>query len=117
MERLGTMEALYNKMGEYTKMEEELPFDEFVAYYNDLIAFLQREYQNLSEDELVQAKGITMIVAGNAKMRSLRKDANRKKFVKMSEKAKFWEDAIALRLRKEGMTEDVLGEKVGALWE
>lgn len=117
MEQLTTMEALFAKMGEYTKMEEELSFAEFSSYYNDLTGFLQREFQNLSDDELVQAKGMTMIVAGNAKMRALRKDANRKKFVKMGEKAKFWEDAIALRLTKGGMEQAALDEKVGALWE
>lgn len=116
MEKLTTLDALFNKMGEYTKMETELPFAEFSAYYNDLMAFLQKEYQGLSEDALVQLKGMTMIVAANAKMRSMHKDENRKKFVKMCEKAKFWEDAIALRLQKEGMDANTLEEKISSLW-
>jgi len=117
MEQLTTLEALSAKMGEYTKMDEEISFEEFQSYYTSLMNFLQAEYQNLTEDELVQAKGMTMIVAGNAKMRALRKDANRKKFDKMGQKAAFWEDAIRRRLVKEGMSENVLDEKVGGLWE
>lgn len=117
MESLTTLAELSAKMGEYTKAEEEISFGEFQSYFNDLMAFLQKEYQDLGNDDLVTAKGIAMIVAGNAKMRSLRKDANRKKFSKMGEKAAFWEDAIRRRLLKEGMTEADLDEKVGALWE
>lgn len=116
MEKLTTMEALSARMGQYTKMEDEIAFDEFIAYYNDLLAFLQAQYQDLDQDELVRAKGMTMIVAGNARMRALRKDANRKKFAKMADKAKFWEDAIALRLKKEGLDPEALEEKVSALW-
>ena len=117
MEQLLTMDILFEKMGEYTKTEEEIPFAEFQSYYNDLMTFLQNEYQELGEEDLVKVKGMTMIVAGNAKMRALRKDENRKKFNKMGEKAAFWEDAISRRLNKEGMKSDDLNEKVGALWE
>ncbi len=116
MEKLTTLDALFTKMGEYTKMETELPFAEFVAYYNDLMAFLQKEYDKLDEEALVKLKGMSMIVAANANIRALHKDENRKKFNKMSEKAKFWEDAIALRLKKSGMSEATLDEKVSALW-
>ena len=115
--QLTTLDTLYEKMGEYTKMEDELAFDEFVSYFNDVMAFLQKEYQNLSQDDLVKARGITMIVASNAQMRSLRKDANRKKFAKMCEKASFWENAISLNLRKSGMTQDELDEKLSKMWE
>ena len=56
-------------------------------------------------------------MAGNANMRALRTDAHRKKFAKMGEKAYFWEDAIARRLKKDGMSEQELDDKVSALWE
>lgn len=116
MEQLSTLDALFAKMGEYTKMEDEISFAEFQSFYTALLAFLQREYQNLSEDDLVKLTGITRIVAANAKMRAVHKDDNRKKFVKMGEKASFWEDAIRLRLTKGGMSKDTLDERVGALW-
>lgn len=110
------MEELFAKMAEYVKMEEQLPFDEFQTYYQSVIDFLLKSYQDLSADELVKAKGITMIMANNAKTRARLKDGNRKKFLKMGEKASFWEDAIKHRLIKEGMSAAEVDEKVEALW-
>ena len=117
MAELKTIAELSAKMGEYVKMETELPFDEFQAFYNDLMAKLQADYQDLTEDELVQAKGMVTITGANAQARSFHKDANRKKFTKMTEKCKLWEDGIALNLRKRGMSADELDEKIQALWE
>ena len=114
---MATLEELNAKMSNYVKMESELEFSEFVDYYNDLMGFLQAEYGNLDQDALIKCKGMCMIVAGNAKMRALRKDANRKKFTKMGEKAYFWEDAIARRLKKDGLSEQELDDRVSALWE
>ena len=114
---MATLEQLSDKMRGYVKMDSELPFDEFTAYYNDLMAFLQAEYGELDAEALLACKGMCMVTAGNAKMRALRKDANRKRFAKMGEKAAFWEDAIARRLKKEGLSQDEIDEKVGALWE
>ena len=110
------MEQLCAKMGEFVKMETELPFPDFQAYYQEVMDYLQKNYQDMTDEQLVQAKGITMIMGSNANMRSLRKDENRKKFQKMAQKSNFWENAIKLRLTKAGMTEQELDEKVGALW-
>ena len=111
------MEELVAKMGEFIKMEDELPFTEFQAYYQSVIDYLMKNYQDMTTDQLVQAKGITMIMGNNAKARAMRKDENRKKFTKMGEKSAFWENAIKLRLTKEGMSESELDEKVDALWK
>ncbi len=116
MSELTSMEVLYEKMGEFTKMETEIPFGEFQDYYQSLMAYLMAKYQEMSKDDLLKAKGICMIVAGNAKMRSLRKDENRKKYSKMAEKARFWEDAIRLNLVKSGMTEAEIDQAVGGFW-
>lgn len=112
-----TLDELNAKMSQYVKMDSELEFGQFVDFYNDLMAFLQTEYGELDQDSLVKCKGMCMIVAGNAKMRAARKDANRKKFAKMGDKAYFWEDAIARRLKKDGLSEQELDDRVGALWE
>lgn len=114
---MATLDELNEKMGQFVKMETELPFADFMAYYDDLMAFLQAEYGNLDQEALVKCKGMCMIVAGNAKMRALRKDSNRKKFAKMGEKAYFWEDAIARRLKKDGLSGQELDDRVSALWE
>ncbi len=117
MPDLTTMEALYQKMGEYTRMDTELPFAEFVAFAQALLDYLQKNFQDMPEEDLIKAKGMTMILAGNAKMRAQKKDANRKKFAKIGEKAKFWEDALALRLTKHGsLTGDELDQRVSGLW-
>jgi len=116
MSDLTTMEALYNKMGEYTKMDTEIPFGEFQEYFQSIIGYLMANYQDMEKDDLLKAKGICMIVAGNAKMRSLRKDDNRKKYAKMAEKAKFWEDALQLNLVKSGMTPDAIDAAIGGFW-
>jgi glucokinase len=111
------MEELFAKMGEYVKMEDELAFAEFRDYYQQLIDYLMKSYQDLSAEQLVKAKGITMILAINAKARTMKKDENRKKFAKMAEKAAFWEGAIKARLLKEGMAESELDAQVEALWD
>ena len=110
------MEELFAKMGEYIKMEDELPLPEFQEYYQSVIDYLMKNYQDMDTDQLIKAKGITMIVANNAKARAARKDANRKKFSKMGEKCAFWEGAIKMRLVKEGMSEQDIDAKVDALW-
>jgi hypothetical protein len=110
------MEELFSKMSQYVKMNEELPLPEFQAYYQSVIDYLMKNYQEMTTDELIKAKGITMIMAGNAKGRARRKDADRKKFDKIAEKADFWESAIKLRLTKEGMSAAELDEKIEALW-
>ena len=117
MEELTTMDALYNKMGEYTKMDEELAFPEFQHFYQCLIDYLMKNYQDMSQDDLLKAKGMVTIVAANAHMRASYKDQNRKKFMKMAEKGKFWDDAIALNLKKAGMTQEQMEEKIAAMWE
>ena len=111
------MEQLFNKMAEYVKMEEDLPFDEFQNYYNSVIDFLQKEYQNLSVEDLIKVKGIVRIMCANARARALIKNDNRKKFIKIGEKTAFWDDAINRRLvKEEGMAADEVQQKVDALW-
>ncbi len=111
------MEELLAKMSEYVKMEEELPFPEFQEYYQKVMDYLMKTYQDMLQEDLVKAKGITSILAINAKARALKKDANRKKFAKMGEKAAFWEDAIKAKLVKDGMDAADLDDQVEALWQ
>ena len=115
MEKI-TMEQLSAQMKAYVKMEEELEFSHFCAYYQDVMNCLQADYQDLTSDDLVQAQAICGIMCENAKMRAAKKDANRKKFQKMQEKSDFWQDAIKARLKKEGMSEDELKQKTEELW-
>ncbi|MCR4963013.1 MAG: hypothetical protein K6B40_03950 [Firmicutes bacterium] len=112
------MEALFDQMGEFIKMEEELPFADFQAYYTSVMAYLQKEYQDMTVDDLLKAKGILSIMGANAKTRALVKNENRKKFQKMAEKSVFWDEAIARRLTKiEGLSEDEVQKRTESLWE
>ena len=116
MEKI-TMEQLCTQMKEYVKMEEELEVSLFASYYQDVMNCLQADYQQFTADELVQAQAICGIMSGNAQMRAAKKDLNRKKFQKMYEKSNFWQEAIKARLKKEGMNEDELAQKVEGLWD
>jgi len=111
------MEELYQKMLEYTQMTEELPFDEFVEYFQKTMDFLQISYQDMTAEELIKAKGICDIISANAKARAMKKDLNRKKFMKMDEKADFWQAAIEARLIKQGMSKKDINEKQDTLWD
>ncbi len=112
-----TLESLSQRMQEYVKMEDELAFDIFVAYYQDLITFLQAEYQNLNTEQLIETEAICNIVAANAQSRALSKNDQRKKFQKMAEKGAFWQKAIHANLKKQGFSDEELQEKVEGLWE
>lgn len=110
------MEELYQKMVEYTQMTEELPFDEFAEYFHKVMDFLQLSYQDLATEDLIKAKGICDIISANARARAMKKDTNRKKFMKMDEKSDFWQAAIEARLVKQGMGKEEIAEKEEALW-
>lgn len=95
------MENLTAKLKEYLSMDTEIEFKEFQGYYNAIIDKLNKDYQSLTEEELLTIRYILNTVAINADNRSARKDKYVKKFRKMADKTKFWADAISLKLKKE----------------
>jgi hypothetical protein len=92
-------------MKEYVKMEEQISSEEFLAYYKQVMDKLQLDFEQLTENELFQAKIITTIMSGNAASRQKKKGADVKKFRKIGEKTKFWEKAIEYKLKKSGLSE------------
>ncbi|MDO4542362.1 MAG: hypothetical protein Q4C00_06005, partial [Bacillota bacterium] len=89
----------------------ERDFTEFQGYYTALIDKLNKDYQNLSEEELLKIRYILNTVSINAENRSARKDKYMKKFRKMAEKARFWADAISHKLKTEmGYTQATIEE-------
>jgi hypothetical protein len=100
------MEKFIAQMKDFLKMESELPYEEFTAYYQDFINFLNTDYQSLDQENLINAKFISSILHVNAEERGKGKGPNAKKFKKMSEKGKFWADAINYKLLKAGMTQE-----------
>lgn len=112
-----TIESLKQKMSEYTKMTDQLPFAEFNEYYRQLTGFLQSDYHLLSVDDLVIAVAICRIVGTNARLRGVHSDPNKKKFIKMAEKSEFWRNAITTRLKTEGISEEDLAAREENLFE
>ncbi|MDD2221675.1 MAG: hypothetical protein PHN35_06970 [Clostridia bacterium] len=111
-----TIEEMYLLMQGFTQMTEELPFNEFADYYQNVMDTLQADYQKLSQEDLIRVKGICTIMDINAQSRAGYKDDKRKRFQKMSEKSRFWGEAIKSRLLKEGMTSDQIMQAEAALW-
>lgn len=103
------MEAIVSKLKEYLAMATEIDFAEFQRYYQQIIDFLGKNYQDLEEEQLLQIRYILNTVDANAGARAARKDANMKKFRKIGEKCRFWSNAIQLKLGNEyGYDQDKL---------
>ena len=109
------MESLFEKIKEYVKMDEEISAAEFLEYYGKVMEKLTADFNQLTEDELFQAKTITSIVSANAAARGKRKDENTKKFKKINEKCKFWADAIEYRLKKTGLSKSEIADRSAAM--
>ncbi len=105
------MEELLTRMQGFLQMDGELDAAEFNAYYKDVMDFLQRDFGELDQDGLVKMYTVTSIMGMNAMDRSARKDADAKKFKKISEKSGFWHEAIAYKLEKSfGMSRSAIDE-------
>jgi hypothetical protein len=105
-----TLEQHFEKLKEYLNMDTEIPFEEFEAYYKDVIGYLQKNYEPMDHASLIKARYITSIVAANASDRASRKLPQFKKYRKMAEKCEFWSESIKYRLLKEGLTEEQIDE-------
>ena len=105
------METITAKLKEYLAMDTELEFNEFNAYYNEIIAELNGHYQEYDENNLLTMRYVLNTVAVNGQAWSLRKDKNSKKYKKIYEKCRFWSDAITYKLKKElGYTDEAIDE-------
>lgn len=111
------METLMSKMREYLQMETEIPFAEFKEYYDNVMDYLQKNYNRMDNNELISARFILDIVSNNAKARAARKGPDSKKYKKISEKCTFWSNAINFRLQNDGMTQQEIDEKIEQLNE
>lgn len=111
MEKAGvSVEQQFQKMKEYLNMDTEIPFDEFEAYYKEIMDALQNDYQSMEHGTLIKVRYITTILADNATARSQRKGPKLKKYRKMAEKSDFWSEAIKFRLLQEGLTVEQIDE-------
>lgn len=106
------MEALMTKMKEYLGMDTEIPYGEFNEYYQQVMGYLQANYDGMANEDLFQAKYILSIISTNAAGRAHRKGPESKKYNKISEKTSFWNKAISYRLEKSGLSPKEIEEAV-----
>ncbi len=109
------MEQYFAKMQEYLKMDSEISYEEFAAYYTDFMEYLNKNYGDLDRESLLKGRFICLILEANSQERSRRKTPEAKKFKKIMEKSGFWAGAIKHRLLKEGMTAHEIDEAEAAL--
>ena len=83
------MEALFAKLREYLQMEEDIPFAEFAAYFKDVMAEWQVNYQQYDKETLIKCQSIATVVAANAIDRGGSKDANSRSLRKWLRKCRF----------------------------
>ncbi len=100
------MEKFFEKMKEYLGMETEISYEEFEAYYQDVIYFLNKDYLTLNQEEAIKGRFILSILMSNSEDRSKRTKTLAKKYKKIYEKCHLWAEAITLRLLKMGLTKD-----------
>lgn len=98
------MENFFEKMKEYLKMDTEISYEEFDAYYQEFLVYLSGSYQEFSQEESLKARFILSILASNSGERSKKYKNLAKKYKKIGEKCTFWVEAIDYRLLKQGMT-------------
>jgi len=99
------MEELFERLRGYLKMDEEISFEEFSNYYQEVLDCFLTEYQDFDVETLIKARYIASIVNANAVSRAKRKGPNAKKYKKMAEKMNFWAGALNYRLLENGLTQ------------
>ncbi|MGI6330536.1 MAG: hypothetical protein ACOX1Y_01935 [Zhaonellaceae bacterium] len=99
------MEKLFEQLKDYLRMDSEIPFEEFLSYYQEVLDCFIKDYQEFDEDTLIKAKFIASIVNANAVARAKRKGNNTKKYKKIAEKMSFWAGALNYQLLEKGMTQ------------
>ncbi len=109
------MNELFETMKTYVKMDDEISTPEFVDYFQKVMETLQKDFDGMDQETLLQSKLITTIMAGNSASRKSRRDADMKKYKKINEKCVFWANAIEFRLKQMGMTPAQIEEKINEM--
>jgi hypothetical protein len=110
------IETHYNKMLEFLNMEEEISFKEFDTYYKQVLTELT-DYQNFNQEQALHALFIMDNLKSNSDSRIERRFAEAKKYKKISERCKVWVEALFIELKKSGLTEKEITDKIEAMYE
>ncbi|PSL51111.1 hypothetical protein B0H94_10120 [Salsuginibacillus halophilus] len=111
------MEEFYQRVQVYLNMEEEIDFDEFEAFYKEVMKELDANGLELEEEDLWKALFIVESLTSNAKSRIKedKKKQKRKKYKKMHERTKVWAQNFTLRLHRAGYNEDQINQRFEAM--
>jgi len=111
------MDKFFEKMKEYLNMDTEISYEEFAGYYEELMAFLRDNFQDLNEEDTHKARYVLLNLNTNAEDRAKRKNPVAKKYKKMKEKSQVWIDATAYRLSQMGLSPKQIEEGFAKLNE
>ncbi|CCO08192.1 hypothetical protein [Desulforamulus hydrothermalis] len=109
------MEKYFEQMKEYLNMDTEIPYEEFEAYYQDVVAFLNSDYLSLNREDAVKGRFIMSILMSNSQDRAKRYKNLAKKYKKIYDKCQLWAEALTIRLLKMGMTKNQIIQAEQAL--
>lgn len=111
------MEKLFEKLKGYLNMDSEISYEEFSAYYEEVLDYFTNNYQNFDTDTLSKGRYIASIINANAVSRAKRKGIYAKKYKKIAEKMNLWTGALNYRLLENGLTQleiDAAEEEISA---
>jgi hypothetical protein len=111
------MEKLFEQLKTYLKMDSEIPYEEFIAYYETVLDCFTKEYQEFDIYTLSKGRYMASIINANAVSRAKRKGANAKKYKKIADKMNLWAGALNYRLLENGLTQqeiDAAEEEISA---
>lgn len=98
----------YEKIQEYLNMDEEISYDEFRDYYQNVIDELDANASGYEEEQVWKALFITESIMSNAEDREKRtkKKQESKKFGKMQERSRVYSQHFTKRLKEAGYSEE-----------
>ncbi|RSL32007.1 hypothetical protein D7Z54_17545 [Salibacterium salarium] len=107
------MDKYYDKVQEYLNMDTEIEFEEFRNYYQDVLSYLEKQQEEIAEDEIWKSLFVVESIMSNAENRAntAKKTAERKKYKKMSERTKLYAQFFTKKLHDMGYTQDQIEER------
>ncbi|WP_309241948.1 hypothetical protein [Brevibacillus daliensis] len=111
------MDQLFDQLKGYLNMDTELPFIDFDKYYKEVIAFLDSEWTNLSEEDTMRMIFILDNLKANSEERSKYKGKEAKKFAKIAERTNIWAQAMIKRMKEFGVNDEEIGKRYEAIYE
>lgn len=111
------MQALYDQIQIYLNMDEEISFEEFQSYYNEVLKALGENGDSLNEEMIWKSLFIVENVMTNAEGRANAKAPEAKKYKKIAQRLQLWAKNLAKRLGELGYSEEDISERFNQMLE